>query len=74
MKHMLRTLSFVVVTTLVAGQAVASETVRIGVPSWTGAQAIANLLKVVVESRIGGTAELVPAPTPRFFRRWTKAR
>ncbi len=68
MKHTLRTLSLALVTTLAAGHAMASETVRIGVPSWTGAQAIANLLKVVVESRIGGTAELVPGNNATIFQ------
>lgn len=68
MKHTLRTLSFAVVAALAASQAMASETVRIGVPSWTGAQAIANLLKVVVESRIGGTAELIPGTNATIFQ------
>lgn len=46
----------------------AAETVNIGVPSWTGAQAIANLLKVVVETRIGGTADLVPGNNATIFQ------
>ncbi len=45
-----------------------AESVKIGVPSWTGAQAIANLLKVVVEDRIGGTAELVPGNNATIFQ------
>lgn len=47
---------------------VAAESVKIGVPSWTGAQAIANLLKVVVEERIGGKAELVPGNNATIFQ------
>lgn len=34
--------------------AFAAEKVAIGVPSWTGAQAIAHLISVVVTDRIGG--------------------
>ena len=45
-----------------------AEKVAIGVPSWTGAQAIANLLKVVVEERIGGQAELVPGNNATIFQ------
>jgi len=45
---------------LMTMSAFGAEKVAIGVPSWTGAQAIAHLLKVVVEERIGGQAELVP--------------
>ena len=41
-----------------AAPAVHAESVAIGMPSWTGAQAIANLLKVVVEEKIGGKATL----------------
>ena len=54
----------------------AAETVNIGVPSWTGAQAIANLLKVVVETRIGGTADLVPIANAQAIKRalWMAAR
>lgn len=51
-----------------SGTALAAEKVAIGVPSWTGAQAIANLLKVVVETRIGGEAELVPGNNATIFQ------
>jgi len=46
----------------------AAESVNIGAPAWTGAQAIANLIKVVVETRIGGTAELVPGNNAAIFQ------
>ena len=46
----------------------AAEKVAIGVPSWTGAQAIANLLATVVETRIGGEAELVPGNNATIFQ------
>ncbi len=52
----------------VSGTALADESVAIGVPSWTGAQAIANVLKAVVETRIGGTAELVPGNNATIFQ------
>lgn len=48
--------------------AMAAEKVAIGVPSWTGAQAVANLLKVVVETRIGGEATLVPGNNATIFQ------
>ncbi len=51
-----------------AGPAFAAEKVNIGVPSWTGAQAIAHLLKAVVESRIGGEAGLVPGNNATIFQ------
>ena len=41
-----------VALTISTGAALA-EDVKIGVPSWTGAQAIAHLLGAVVESKIG---------------------
>ncbi len=45
-----------------------AESVKIGAPNWTGAQAIAHLIKEVVESRIGGTAELVPGNNANIFQ------
>ena len=49
-------------------QANAAESVNIGAPNWTGAQAIAHLIKVVVEDKIGGTAELVPGSNATIFQ------
>ena len=51
-----------------SGPALAAEKVNIGVPSWTGAQAIAHLLKAVVEMRIGGEAGLVPGNNSTIFQ------
>ncbi len=48
--------------------AMSAEKVKIGVPSWTGAQAIANLLAAVVIERIGGEAELVPGNNATIFQ------
>ena len=48
--------------------AISSESVKIGAPSWTGAQAIAALLQAVVVERIGGEAELVPGNNATIFQ------
>ena len=48
--------------------ALATEEVKIGVPSWTGAQAIAHLLGAVVEMRIGGKVEYVPGNNATIFQ------
>ena len=48
--------------------AFAAEEVKIGVPSWTGAQAIAHLLGAVVETRIGGKVEFVPGNNATIFQ------
>jgi len=45
-----------------------AEEVSIGVPSWTGAQAIAHVLGEVVTSRIGGTVEYVPGNNATIFQ------
>ena len=45
-----------------------AEDVKIGVPSWTGAQAMANLLGAVVEMRIGGTVDYVPGNNATIFQ------
>ena len=67
MKKTLATLTLTAAVGL-AAPALAAEKVAIGVPSWTGAQAIANLLKVVVETRIGGEATLVPGNNATIFQ------
>ncbi len=55
---------------VLSGAAVAAqaEEVKIGVPSWTGAQAIAHVLGEVVTSRIGGTVEYVPGNNATIFQ------
>lgn len=53
---------------LSSGPALAAEKVNIGVPSWTGAQAIAALLQAVVTKRIGGEANLVPGNNATIFQ------
>lgn len=68
MKMTLRSMTLAAAVSLCAVPAFASEKVSIGVPSWTGAQAIANLLAAVVEMRIGGEAELVPGNNATIFQ------
>ena len=53
---------------LCTAPAIAAEEVKIGVPSWTGAQAIAHLLGAVVEMRIGGKVEFVPGNNATIFQ------
>jgi glycine betaine/proline transport system substrate-binding protein len=45
-----------------------AEEVSIGVPTWTGAQAIAYVLGEIVETRIGGTVEYVPGNNATIFQ------
>jgi len=53
---------------LVSSGTAMAESVNIGAPAWTGAQAIAHLIKEVVESRMGGSAELVPGNNAAIFQ------
>ncbi len=53
---------------IASNSAVAGESVKIGMPAWTGAQAIANLIKVIVVEKIGGQAELVPGTNATIFQ------
>ncbi len=48
--------------------AVSAEEVKIGAPAWTGAQAIAHLIAEIVETRMGGEAELVPGNNASIFQ------
>ena len=64
----IKSVIFTVAFCLASSTAFAAEKVSIGVPSWTGAQAIANLLAAVVEMRIGGKAEMVPGTNATIFQ------
>ena len=68
MKTKLKSLYLAAAIGALAMPAMAAEEVKIGVPSWTGAQAIANLLGAVVEMRIGGTVEYVPGNNATIFQ------
>lgn len=51
-----------------ASTGIAAEKVNIGAPAWTGAQAIAHLIKEIVVTRIGGEANLVPGNNASIFQ------
>ena len=53
--------------TLSSAVSFAGESIKIGAPSWTGAQAIAHLVQAVVVDKIGGEAELVPGNNATIF-------
>ena len=53
---------------IASNSVVAGESVKIGMPAWTGAQAIANLIKVIVVEKIGGQADLVPGTNATIFQ------
>ena len=68
MNKTVKSLGLAAVVSAFALPALASEEVKIGVPSWTGAQAIAHVLGHVVETRIGGTVEYVPGHNATIFQ------
>ena len=46
----------------------AQELVRIAEPNWASGRAIAGLIKVVIEDKLGGSAELVPGTNAVIFK------
>jgi glycine betaine/proline transport system substrate-binding protein len=64
----LKTFGLAAVVSFGALPALAAEEVKIGLPSWTGAQAIGHLLGEVVTSRIGGKVEYVPGNNATIFQ------
>ena len=68
MKIKLKSMALAAAMGAMAMPAAAAEEVKIGVPSWTGAQAIAHLLGAVVEMRIGGQVEFVPGNNATIFQ------
>ena len=68
MKNIIKSLTVAATIGLATGPAFTAESVNIGMPSWTGAQAIAHLLKAVVVERIGGEANLVPGNNATIFQ------
>lgn len=63
-----KSLSLATAFSVLALPAFAAEEVKIGVPSWPGAQAIAHVLGEVVTSRIGGKVEYVPGNNAAIFQ------
>ena len=68
MKKTLLSVAGAAAIALVTAPASSAEKVNIGMPSWTGAQAIAHLLQAVVVERIGGEATLVPGNNATIFQ------
>ncbi len=68
MKPEVKTIALATAVSVLSLPAFASEKVAIGVPSWTGAQAIAHVLGEVVTSRIGGEVEYVPGNNATIFQ------
>ena len=68
MKSNMKTLGVVAAVSIFALPAFAAEKVAIGVPTWTGAQAIAHVLGEIVTSRIGGEVEYVPGNNATIFQ------
>lgn len=64
----MKTLVIATAFSALALPAFASEEVKIGVPSWPGAQAIAHVLGEIVTSRIGGKVEYVPGNNAAIFQ------
>jgi len=64
MKKLLLSTAFAVSMT----GAASAEEINIGAPAWTGAQAIAHLIAEIVETRMGGQAELVPGNNASIFQ------
>ncbi|WP_338550494.1 glycine betaine ABC transporter substrate-binding protein [Roseovarius phycicola] len=68
MTSKLKSFGLAAAVSILALPAFAAEEVKIGVPSWTGAQAIAHVLGEVVTSRIGGKVEYVPGNNATIFQ------
>ncbi len=68
MNTALKTFGLAAAASLGALPALSAEEVKIGLPSWTGAQAIGHLLGEVVTSRIGGKVEYVPGNNATIFQ------
>ncbi len=45
----------------------AADKVMVGEPTWPGAKIVANLVKVIIQEKLGGEAELVPGTNPVIF-------
>lgn len=68
MKSTIKAVGLAIAVSAMSLPAIAAEEVKIGVPSWTGAQAIAHVLGEIVTSRIGGSVEFVPGNNATIFQ------
>lgn len=68
MKNKLNTLGIAAAVSFFALPAFAAEEVKIGLPSWTGAQGIGYVLGEIVTSRIGGQVDYVTGTNATIFQ------
>jgi glycine betaine/proline transport system substrate-binding protein len=66
-KTLLAQTLLVLAATTAASATWAQSTVMIGEPSWPGAKIIANLIRTVITTRLGGQAAIVPGTNPVIF-------
>lgn len=52
----------------IATGAIAQEVVRVAEPNWASGRAVAGLIKVIIEDKLGGRAELVPGTNAVIFK------
>lgn len=58
----------IIITISSISSAFAQEVVKVAEPNWASGRAIAGLIKVVIEDRLGGKAELVPGTNAVIFK------
>lgn len=63
-----KSLTLATVLAATATGATAQELVRIAEPNWASGRAMAGLIKVVIEDKLGGSAELVPGTNAVVFK------
>ncbi|MCY4273959.1 MAG: glycine/betaine ABC transporter substrate-binding protein [Gammaproteobacteria bacterium] len=68
MRKSIISIIFSVLTLAIISNAGAQSLVRIAEPNWASGRAIAGLIKVVIEDKIGGSAELVPGTNAVIFK------
>ena len=68
MKRLILGATGAVAFALAGSAAAAAEQVNIGAPNWTSALAVANLVKILVEEKVGGEANLVPGTNATIYQ------
>ena len=68
MKASMRVVTATALLALSAGSAGAQSVVKIAEPNWASARAISGLIKVIIEDKLGGKAELVPGTNAVIFK------
>ena len=64
----LKTIALSAAMALPSGALLAQDVVRIAEPNWASGRAMAGLIKVIVEDKLGGQAELVPGTNAVIFK------